>query len=100
MRLVLAILVLLLSSHTVAAADCTPADPKTIADAERRASDAEYKAEQAESIAVRSGNPGAQARAAQARAQATAARDEVAKLQCKPTSKPGGGALTPPTKSY
>jgi hypothetical protein len=83
-----------------AASDCTPADPKAVADAERRASDAEYKAEQAESIAVRSGNPGAQARATQARAQATAARDEVAKLQCKPTSKPAGGALTPPTKGY
>lgn len=83
-----------------AASECTPADPKTIAEAERRASDAEYKADQAESIAVRSGNPGAQARAIQARAQATAARDEVAKLQCKPTSKPASPALTPPTKSY
>ena len=97
---VLAILIPLLSSQAVAAADCRPADPKTIADAERRASDAEYRAEQAESIAVRSGNPGAQARAAQAHAQATAARDEVAKLRCKPTSKPAGGALTPPTTSY
>jgi hypothetical protein len=26
--------------------------------------------------------------------------DEVAKFQCKPTSKPVGGALTPPTKGY
>ncbi|HET9598452.1 MAG TPA: hypothetical protein VFP65_22880 [Anaeromyxobacteraceae bacterium] len=83
-----------------AAVECTPADPKAIAEAERRASDAEYKAEQAESIAVRSGNPGAQARATQAREQATAARDEAAKLQCKPTTRPAGQPLAPPAKSY
>lgn len=70
-----------------AAADCTPADPKVIAAAERKASDADRKAQQAESVAVRSGNPGAQARASRARAEANAAQEELAKLQCKTTGR-------------
>jgi hypothetical protein len=70
-----------------AAAGCTPADAKVIAEAERRAADSDAKARQAESVAVRSGNPGAQARANQARADADAAQDEVARLQCKPVAR-------------
>ncbi len=84
MRIAAAIAAALLSSP--AAAGCTPADPKVIAAAERKASDADHKAEQAESVAVRSGNPGAQARASRARTEADAAHDELAKLQCQTAS--------------
>jgi hypothetical protein len=98
MKIAVAIAAALLGVRAVA--ECTPADPNVIAAAEQRARDAEYKAQQAESIAVRSGNPGAAARAAQARASATAAHDEVEKLQCKVSHRstdtpqpktPGGG---------
>jgi hypothetical protein len=63
---------------------CKPAAADIVAAAERRAADADASAAQAESIAVRSGNPGAQARADQARADATAAHDKVARLRCLP----------------
>ncbi len=66
------------------AEECKPAAPDAVAVGERKAADADARAAQAESIAVRSGNPGAQARADQARADATAARDEVARLKCLP----------------
>ena len=76
-----------------ALAECTPASPKVIAEAERRASDADHKAQQAESVAVRSGNPGAQARADLARADASAAREELAKLKCQSASGTPGPKL-------
>ena len=99
MRLAAAAVASLLSFH--AAADCTPADPKVIAAAERKASDADHKAQQAESVAVRSGNPGAQARASQARAEARAAQEELAKLQCKPSSRsPATPKLGVPAPGY
>src|SRR5512141_263590 len=94
MRLGLAVLIALLSSR--AAAACSPADPKAVAEAERAASDADNKAQQAESIALRSGNPGAQARAAQARDAATSARQHADALQCKASEPP---AQTPPIPS-
>jgi hypothetical protein len=78
-----------------AAGGCTPADDKVVAEAERRAADSDAKARQAESVAVRSGNPGAQARANQARADADAAQDEVARLRCKPSAAHGKGRLPP-----
>jgi hypothetical protein len=81
-----------------AAGNCTPASADELLAAERRAADADRKAEQAESIAVRSGNPGAQARAKEARAQAAAAQQEADALACKPgakmPSRPLGGAAT------
>ena len=61
-----------------ARADCTPAAPEAVAAAERAASDAERKADQAESVSVRSGNPGAAARADQARREAVSARRKAA----------------------
>jgi hypothetical protein len=99
MRLVLAVLIALLSSHAPAA-DCTPADPKTIAEAERAASDADFKAQQAESVAVRSGNSGAQARATQARAAATSARQHADALQCKATKTPAENPPALPSRGY
>lgn len=81
MRL-LALVTLLLATRA-AGEDCKPAAPGVIAAAERKAADAASRATQAESVAVRSGNPGAQARADGARADATAARDEVARLKCE-----------------
>jgi hypothetical protein len=95
MRLVLVVLIALLSSRATAAADCTPADPKTIAEAEKAADDADFKAQQAESIAVRSGNSGAQARATQARAAATSARQHADALQCKATEAPATKPVLP-----
>ncbi len=77
-----------------ALADCTPADAKVIAAAERKASDAEHRAEDAESIAVRSGNPGAQARATRARAEASAAQRAAAALRCEADR----GPATPPPR--
>jgi len=74
-----------------APAPCTPGDPNAIAAAERKAGDAEYRAEQAEAIAVKSGNPGAAARAKHARAQAVSAQAELAKLQCKDTTNAPAG---------
>jgi hypothetical protein len=82
-------------------ADCTPADPKAIAAAEKKASDAAYKAEQAEAIAVKSGNPGAAARASQARAEASAAERQLANLQCKVTGgAPGASQPKNPMTGY
>jgi len=99
MRIAVAVVAVLLSYR--AAADCTPADPKVIAAAERKASDADHKAEQAESVAVRSGNPGAQARASRARTEANAAQDELAKLQCKTTGRsPATQKLEVPAHGY
>ena len=76
-----------------ALAECIPADAEAIAAAENVMRNAEYKATQAESVAVRSGNPGAGARAKQARALASAAQEELARLTCKvpdagPASRP------------
>ncbi len=81
MRIAAAVLAALLPLPSLA--ECTPPAPAAVAAAEKKASDAERKAEQAESIAVRSGNPGAQARAKQARAAAASAREDVARLECK-----------------
>jgi hypothetical protein len=99
MRLALAVLITFLSSRAVAAADCTPADPKAVAEAERAAGDADFKAQEAESVAVRSGNSGAQARATQARAAATIARQHADALQCKATETPAQ-TLPPPARGY
>jgi hypothetical protein len=63
--------------------ECRPASHDVVAAAERRAADADVKASQAESVAVRSGNPGAQARAERARQDARDAQDEVARLKCQ-----------------
>jgi hypothetical protein len=90
-RVVAAVLLALASAPV--AAECTPADPQAITDAEARAADAERRAQHAESIAVRSGNPGAHARATQARAAADDARAEVERLRCGPAS---GAASSPP----
>jgi hypothetical protein len=84
-----------------ALAGCTPADAQTVAAAEKKANDAAFKADQAESVAVRSGNPGAQARATQARNDAKAAREEVAKLRCEaPPATPGTGPRLKPPPAY
>jgi hypothetical protein len=64
--------------------ECTPAPPEVIAAAEREAAAADARAAEAESIAVRSGNPGADARARKALADARAAHDGVARLKCQP----------------
>lgn len=99
MRLGAALVAALLSFRAVA--DCSPADPKVIAAAEKAAFDADHKAQQAESVAVRSGNPGAQARATQARAEATAAQEELARLQCKTTTpSPAAQKLRLPAPGY
>jgi hypothetical protein len=84
MRAAAALLLLLASP---ALAECTPADPDAIAAAERKARDAETAAERAESVAVRSGNPGAHARAVHARGVATDARAEADRLACKAGSE-------------
>jgi hypothetical protein len=81
MRLAAAVLLTLLSAP--AAAECTPGDAAAIAEAERRARDAEARAAQAESVAVRSGNPGAHARALEARDAAAQAQSELARLACR-----------------
>ena len=90
--------VTLLATLSLRAAGCTPATADVLLAAERRATEADHKAEQAESIALRSGNPGAQARAKEARAQATAAHEEADALACKPgaklPAKPFGRAAT------
>jgi hypothetical protein len=94
LRLAAAALLTLLSFR--AAAECTPADPDTIAAAERKARDAASAADQAESVAVRSGNPGAQARAVHARDVANDAQAELDRLRCKddgagaPDARPPG----------
>jgi hypothetical protein len=80
-RLAAAALLTLLSVR--AAAECTPADPDAIAAAERKARDAAAAADQAESVAVRSGNPGAHARAVHARDVANDAQAELDRLRCK-----------------
>ena len=67
-----------------AQAECTRATPDAIATAERAAVDAEHKADQANSVAVRSGNPGASARADTARRAAVTARKRANDLACKP----------------
>jgi hypothetical protein len=88
MRPAASIVLVLLSMP--AAADCTPAEPDAIAAADRKARDAEGAADRAESVAVRSGNPGAHARAVHARSVATEARAEADRLACKE----GGAAKT------
>ena len=78
-----------------AQAECTRATPDAIATAERAAVDAEHKADQANSVAVRSGNPGASARADTARRAAVTARKRANDLACKP---PPPASVTPPAK--
>jgi len=78
---------LLLFIAQAASAACQPADARTVAAAERKAGDLRYKADQAEATAVKSGNPGASARAKQAQAQAALAEQELAKLKCEEPSK-------------
>lgn len=80
-------------------AECTPAAPTAVAEAERLAAEAERKADQADSVSVRSGNPGAARRAALARQEATAARRKVAELACTavPAAAPAAG---PEGKGY
>jgi hypothetical protein len=81
-----------------ARAECKPAAPGVVAEAERQAGDAEHKADQARSVAVRSGNPGAARRADQARREAVEARRHAAELACqappaasRPAPKPAPG---------
>lgn len=99
-----AALALLLSTPGLSPPDagpCTPASTDAIAAAQRRAADADSKASQAESVAVRSGNPGAQARANQARAAATAAQQELARLSCRAAdARSSSPALKLPTPRY
>ena len=84
---VAAALMLLLSAPD--AGGCTPASAEVVATAEKRAADADHRASEAESVAVRSGNPGAQARANQARAEAVAAQRDLANLRCQPPASAG-----------
>jgi hypothetical protein len=79
----LAILIAALLAAPAGGDECKPASHDVIAAAERRAADADAKASQAESVAVRSGNPGAQARAERARQEARDAQDEVGRLTCR-----------------
>ena len=100
MCLATALLVVLISSSPDAGT-CAPAPPAAVALAEKKALDADHKASQAESIAVRSGNPGAQARANQARAEATAAQRELARMRCQPAATGDTGpAPTPAPPRY
>ena len=92
MRTILATLAL--AAALQARAECTPAAPATIAEAERQAGEAEHKADQAESVSVRSGNPGAARRAELARREAGEARARAAALACKPP--PAAPAPAPP----
>jgi hypothetical protein len=109
MRTTAAVLLAALCARAAAAsppgapAGCTPAAPDAIAEAERKAGDADHRAQEAESIAVRSGNPGASARAARARAEATAAQQEVRRLRCEaadPGAQPSPPPLAPPPRGY
>jgi len=91
MRTLLAVLAL--AATLQARAECTPAAPAAIAEAERQAGEAERKADQAESVSVRSGNPGAARRAELARREASEARARAAALACKPA--PAAAVQTP-----
>ena len=84
---------LLLFSASEAWAECKPADAKTLALAERKASDARYKAEQAEATAVKSGNPGASLRAQKARAEARNSEQELEKLKCQEANAPKASSV-------
>jgi hypothetical protein len=80
-----------------AGADCTPAAPAALAEAERAAAAAERKADQAESESVRSGNPGAARRAELARQEAVEARRRAATAACQP---PPPEPARKPSKGY
>jgi hypothetical protein len=97
--LALAFAAVLLAVAFRAGADCKPAAPDAIADADRKAQEAEHKADLAESVAVRSGNPGAAKRADIARREALDARKRAAELACKPP--PAGASPAPkPATGY
>ncbi len=91
---------LLLAAPAALADECKPAAADVLAAAERKAADADAKASQLESVAVRSGNPGAQARADQARADATVARDEIARLKCQPVASKSQPMFKMPGRGY
>jgi hypothetical protein len=94
MRLALLIAALLLPLvPTTARAECTPAAPAVVAEAERAADDAERKADQADSVSVRSGNPGAARRAQIARQEAVDARKKAAGLACKEAPAAAAGKV-------
>jgi hypothetical protein len=99
MRTILATLAL--AAALQARAECTPAAPATIAEAERQAGEAEHKADQAESVSVRSGNPGAARRAELARREAGEARARAAALACKaPPAVPLQAPAPSPGRGY
>jgi hypothetical protein len=96
MRLALLVAALLLPLLPVrATAECTPAAPAVVAEAERAAADAERKADQADSVSVRSGNPGAARRAQITRQEAVDARKKAAGLACQaaPAAAPAAGKV-------
>jgi hypothetical protein len=90
MRPALPVFLTLIVLASRAHAECTPAAPEAIAEAERAARDAEHKADEAESVAVRSGNPGAARRAEQARRAAAESRARAEALRCAPGAAAGG----------
>ncbi len=104
MRRALLVGSLILSIPSAGRAECKPAAPAAVAEAERAAAEAERKADQAESVSVRSGNPGAARRAELARQEAVALRKKAAELACAapPAAAPpgAGGGLPKPGKGY